>query len=72
MKTIREVYETYLKIPLPTKQNWQTNPIYQNRWGVKTGIAFTPPHPYRYYTFSEFCFKYNKEEEFANQFPQIS
>jgi hypothetical protein len=50
-------YAEYLKLPLATVSDVQSNEIYSNRWFFRTGRSIVSPHPHRHYTLVEFAFE---------------
>lgn len=57
------MYQTYLKQPLATLADWQTNPLYKKGWCIPTGRAFAAPHPTRHFTAEEFTKRLALDDE---------
>lgn len=59
-----QLYELYTSIELmPKPLRWSR--LYP-KYVVKTGRAFSTPHPHRHYTFEEFVDKLNEDPNFKN------
>jgi len=61
-------YKKYLSLPLPTKQDYTKNEIYQNKWHVIKTITMVPFFDCRHYTYIEFMDLSRKDTEFRHRF----
>ena len=60
-----QLYELYTSIPLRPEGQKLWSRLYP-KYVVKTGRAFSAPHPHRHYTFEEFVDKLNEDPNFKN------
>ena len=60
-----QLYELYTSIPLRPVGPKLWSRLYP-KYVVKTGRAFSAPHPHRHYTFEEFVDKLNEDPHFKN------
>jgi hypothetical protein len=60
-----QLYELYTSIPLRPEGLKLWSRLYP-KYIVKTGRAFSAPHPHRHYTFEEFVDKLNEDPNFKN------
>jgi len=69
-----DAYKNYLKSPLPTVLDSNTNLLYQNvdkGWCVLAGLSFMSPHPTRHLTQEEFINKIKIDDEFAKKWGEL-
>ena len=65
---IKVAYERYLNLPLATKDDYQTNEIYTNRWYSQGMLTFEEPTGHNHYTLLEFVYKCGEDERLFFKF----
>lgn len=57
-----QLYQFYLSKPLATSDN--LTDLYLRKYCIRTGRAFSAPHPHRHYSFEEFIDKLYTDPKF--------
>ena len=71
---VGDSFSNYLKYPLPTIQNEDTNILYKNMgkgWCIQIGFALISPHPVRHLTQEEFIEKIKTDYDFAKKWGEL-
>ena len=61
-----QLYELYTSIELRPSYSFKRWSRLYPKYIVKTGRAFSAPHPHRHYTFEEFVDKLNEDHNLKN------